>query len=186
MSKLTRVRVEFFSNTIASTRPTSGASASALPLGQPARAALRSSASARIAARPSAPADDRSRKWRGSVIARHYIGPRAFAQALDRLGDMLFLDDQRRQQAHRVVARGDRQQAVMIAQMGDEIAARMLELEALHQPFAAHALEQIVMIGNELLQTRAQPLAHRLDMLEEAGLEDDVEHRLARGHRQRI
>ena len=55
MSKLTRVRVEFFSKIIASTRPASGASASGLPLGQPARAALRSSASASIAAIPSRP-----------------------------------------------------------------------------------------------------------------------------------
>src|SRR4051812_32292338 len=64
MSKLTRVRVEFFSKIIASTRPASGASASGLPLGQPARAALRSIASARIAATPSGPASDRLRKCR--------------------------------------------------------------------------------------------------------------------------
>jgi hypothetical protein len=41
MSNETRVRVEFFSKIIASTWPASGASASAAPLGRPARAALR-------------------------------------------------------------------------------------------------------------------------------------------------
>jgi hypothetical protein len=39
MSKLTRVRVEFFSKIIASTCPASGASASIRPFGQPVRAA---------------------------------------------------------------------------------------------------------------------------------------------------
>src|SRR3546814_3876626 len=41
-------------------------------------------------------------------------------------------------------------------------------------------------MGDELFQARTQPLAHRLDMIEEAGLEDHVEHRLARRHRQRV
>ena len=58
MSKLTRVRVLFFSKIIASTWPASGASASTLPLGQPARAALRAAASFRIAAIPSGPGID--------------------------------------------------------------------------------------------------------------------------------
>jgi hypothetical protein len=41
ISNDTRVRVEFFSKIIAERVPASGASASALPLGQPVRAALR-------------------------------------------------------------------------------------------------------------------------------------------------
>ena len=50
ISNEARVRVEFFSKIIPSVCPASGASASALPLGQPARAALRSIASLIIAA----------------------------------------------------------------------------------------------------------------------------------------
>ena len=63
-SKLKRVRVEFFSKIIASTRSFAGASASARPLGQPLRAALRAWASSRMARRSSASRRWMSRKWR--------------------------------------------------------------------------------------------------------------------------
>src|SRR6185436_10255840 len=149
MSKLTRVRVEFFSKIIARTRPASGASASDRPLGQPCRAALRSCASLIIAATASPPASDRSRKWRRSVIGRHGETPRSLAQPLDALGDVVLFNDQRRQHAEHVLARRDREQAVVVAQVRDELARnrRLLELDAEHQPLAADFLEQVIVVG---------------------------------------
>ena len=50
----------------------------------------------------------------------------------------------------------------------------------------AHAFEQMVVIGDHLLERRAQPLAHPADVGEEFVIGDDVEHRLAGGHGERV
>ncbi len=42
------------------------------------------------------------------------------------------------------------------------------------------------MVGDHLLDRLAQPVAHAADVLEELGRRDDVEHRAARRHRQRV
>src|SRR5688500_10114121 len=150
MSKLTRVRVEFFSKIIASTRPSSGASASGRPLGHPLRAPLRSCASLIMAAIASPPAFDKSRKWRSSAIALIVTGrsetPRSLAQPLDTFGDVLLTDDQRRQHAEHVLPRRDREQSVVVAQMRDELArhSRFLQPDAEHEPFTANLLEEVI------------------------------------------
>jgi hypothetical protein len=64
-----RVRVEFFSKTIANVWPASGASASDLPFGQPARAFFLAMASFNIAAIASPPASLKFRKWRVMQLA---------------------------------------------------------------------------------------------------------------------
>src|SRR3546814_14796656 len=139
MSNEARVRVDCFSKIIASTCPASGASASALPFGQPARAALRSIASASIAATASPPASDRFRKCRisPSVLQERKtsglgrrIARRARRQFLDAFIDMALFDIERRQDAHDIVARGLRQQPVIVAQMRDERTAFALDLDA--------------------------------------------------------
>jgi hypothetical protein len=96
---------------------------------------------------------------------------------VDELGDVRFLDDQRRQHAHDIVAGRDGQDAV-VAQVGDEGAAVGLHLDAEHQADAAHAFEQMVVVGDHLLERAAQPLAHAADVLEELVVGDHVEHRL--------
>src|SRR5688572_11099779 len=172
MSKLTRVRVEFFSNTVASTWPSSGLSGSGRAFGQPWRTALRSSASPIIAAMASPPASDRSRKWRRSVIGRRRETPRSLAQPLDAFRDVVLVDDQRRQHAEHVLPGRDREQPVVVAEVRDEVArdCRVLELDAEHQPLAADFLEQVIVVGNQLLECGAQPVAHAGDMVEEARL----------------
>ena len=98
---------------------------------------------------------------------------------------MRFLDDQRRKHANDIVAGRDRQQALG-PQIGDEGAAVGLHLDAEHQAEPAHAFEQMVVVGDHLLERRAQPLALGADIGEEFVIGDDVEHRLPGGHRQRI
>src|SRR5688500_1791581 len=143
MSKLTRVRVEFFSKIIASTRPSSGASASGRALGQPRRAALRSIASPSIAAMTLPPASDRSRKCRSSVITRRRETARSLAQPFDAFGDVLLLDDQRWQHAEHVLTSRHGKQPVVVAQVRNELARHrgILELDAEHESFAADLLE---------------------------------------------
>ena len=74
----------------------------------------------------------------------------------------------------------------LLAQIGDEGAAVGLHLDAEHQAHAADAFEQMVVVGDHLLERRAQPLAHLADVGQELVVGDDVEHRLARRHRQRV
>ena len=73
-----------------------------------------------------------------------------------------------------------------VAQIVHEGAAVGLHLDAEHQPDAAHAFEQMVVVGDHLLERAAQPLALLPDVGEEFVVGDDVEHRLARGHGQRV
>jgi hypothetical protein len=70
----------------------------------------------------------------------------------------------------------------------DELARnrRFLELDAEHEPFAANLLEQVIVVGNQLLERGAQPLAHSRDVLEEARLEHHVENGHPGCHRQRV
>src|SRR3546814_12876050 len=70
--------------------------------------------------------------------------------------------------------------------MRDEGAAVRIELEPEHQADAAHAVEQMVMVRNQLFERAAQPLARRLDLVEKAVFEYDVEHRLSGGARERV
>ena len=74
----------------------------------------------------------------------------------------------------------------MAARVIDEGSAVGLELEAHHQPGAANAFEQIVVIGDHLFECRTQPRCHFVDMGEERRLGDDIEHRLACCHGERI
>src|SRR3546814_11420630 len=78
------------------------------------------------------------------------------------------------QDAHDIVARGHRQQPVIVAQMRDERTAFALEFDAEHQPHAADAVEQAVMVRNKLFQRPAQPLAGRLHLVEERSEERRV------------
>jgi hypothetical protein len=77
------------------------------------------------------------------------------------------------------------EQAV-VAQIGDEGAAVGLHLEAEHQAQAAHAFEQMVVVGDHLLERAAEALAHAADVLEELVIGDDVEHRRSGCHGQRV
>src|SRR5690606_1182273 len=70
-SKLKRVRVEFFSKTMARTRSLPGASASGRPWGQPLRARLRAWASSRMARKVAASSRWMSRKWRTISNSAH-------------------------------------------------------------------------------------------------------------------
>src|SRR3546814_16264995 len=75
---------------------------------------------------------------------------------------------------------------VIVAQMRDERAAVRTELEPEHQPDAAHAVKQMVVVRDELFERTAKALAGRLDRREEAFLQHDVEHRLSRGAGARV
>src|SRR3546814_7441345 len=70
--------------------------------------------------------------------------------------------------------------------MRDERAAVRTELEPEHQPDAAHAVKQMVVVRDELFERTAKALAGRLDRREEAFLQHDVEHRLSRGAGERV
>src|SRR6185369_15749075 len=114
----TRVRVDGFSKIIASVLPASGLYS---PFGGApflyALPSARISRSVRVSKR------SRSRKWRGvlpslpgmsACLALRLLAAQVGAGRLDhgdRLGDVLRLDDERRQDAHHVVAGGGREQA---------------------------------------------------------------------------
>src|SRR3546814_3910670 len=86
---------------------------------------------------------------------------------------MALVDVERRQHADDILAGRDGQQPVIVAQMRDEGAAVRIELEPEHQPDPAHAVEQMVMVRNQLFERAAQPLAGRLDLVEKAFFEQD-------------
>ena len=142
MSNDTRVRVEFFSKIIASMWPASGASASACPWAS--RRALPCGRARRPASRrcASAPGVGQVEKVADAHVSlgRHLDSSGRPADSLSMHSAIWrLLDHQRRQHADDIVARRDRQQPVIVAQMRHERAAVGLHLDAQHQPLAAHA-----------------------------------------------
>jgi D-alanyl-D-alanine dipeptidase len=108
-----------------------------------------------------------SRGVQAAAAAPHIRAPPP--TALDELADMASSIDQRRQHAHHIVAGRDRQQALG-AQIIHEGAAVGLHLDAEHQPEPAHAFEQMVVVGDHLLERRAQPLALLADSARNSSL----------------
>src|SRR3546814_4180664 len=74
---------------------------------------------------------------------------------------MAFLDHQRRQDAHDIVAARHGEQPMLVSQMRDKGTAVRFQSDTQHQPPAAHTFEQCVMVRDKLLQTGAEPLSHR-------------------------
>src|SRR6478609_7932955 len=187
MSKLTRVRVEFFSKIIPSTWPASGWSASGFPFGQPARAALRSIASASIAATASPPASSRLRKWRIAMLRlrRSVIG-RAGRELLEEFVDLGVADHQRRQDPQGLVAGGHGQQLVVVAQVLHERPRFGFHPDAEHQAPAAHLLEQLGVVADELLEPGADAFALLAHRGEERVIGDGIQHCHAGRDPQRI
>ena len=104
----------------------------------------------------------------------------------DRLGHLGLADDQRRQQAHDVVAGADREQ-LLVAQRVDQIAVRHRpHLQADQQALAAHLRDHRRMPVLDLGEPLLEQQRHLADVIEEAGLEHDVEHGVAGRHRERI
>src|SRR3546814_3479384 len=79
---------------------------------------------------------------RSSDLFGRRIACRARRQFLDALVDMALPDVEGWQDAHDIVARGHRQQPVIVAQMRDERTAFALEFDAEHQPHAADRSEE--------------------------------------------
>src|SRR3546814_7362523 len=99
---------------------------------------------------------------------------------------MAFPDNQRRQDAHDIVAARHGEQPMLVSQMRDKGTAVRFQSDTQHQPPAAHTFEQCVMVRDKLLQTGAEPLSHLLHMLGKVRLKDHVKHCVARRHRERI
>src|SRR3546814_16093257 len=93
---------------------------------------------------------------------------------------MALVDVERRQHADDILAGRDGQQPVLVAQMRDEGAAVRIELEPEHQPDPAHAVEQLVMVRSQLVERAAQPLAGRLDLVEQSSFELADERRVGK------
>ena len=74
----------------------------------------------------------------------------------------------------------------MFAQIGDEGAAVGLHLDPEHQAEPAYAFEEVIVIGDHLLERALEPLAHARDMVEEFIIGDDIEHGLARRAGERV
>src|ERR1044072_302566 len=78
-----------------------------------------------------------------------------FGKPFDEFRDVGFLDDQRRQKPNDIVAGRDGQQAAF-TQIVYEGTAVGLHLDAEHEADTAHRFEQMIVIGNKLLEGAAQ------------------------------
>src|SRR5208283_2117584 len=98
---------------------------------------------------------------------------------------MTLVDDQRRQEAHDIVAGRDEENS-RLARRLEEIEMGDARLEAEHQPLAAQALDDLRMLVLELGELLTQHRLQPIDALEEAFFENDVENRIGDARRQRV
>src|SRR3546814_3161158 len=83
---------------------------------------------------------------------RSLIIPCASRKLFNAFGDMAFLDHQRRQDAHDIVAARHGEQPMLVSQMRDKGTAVRFQSDTQHQTPAAHTFEQCVMVRDKLLQ----------------------------------
>src|SRR5580700_6034805 len=201
-SKETRVRVEGLSKIIASILPARPPPHPSRPdaLREEVGGARRSFFMARLTSMMTRNASGamsiKSRKWRGeAVTASHHGGLLVVRGSFDPLcravdpggglGDLALLDDQRRQQAHHIVARRDREQ-VLGAQRIDEFAVRTRRDEAEQQALAAHLRDDARMAVHDLGETLAEQDGALAHAFEKSRRQHDVEHRIADRHGERV
>ena len=166
------MRVEGRSKIIASVLPSSGRAR-----GGPCARRLHRRRSVEDAAQLAGGRSSRSRKWRtgaplSSLMPRRLSPASAMrlsavdarrVEAAHAFGEFFVAEDQRRHDAHDIVAGGDRQQ-MMVARQRREIGRRHLELQADHEALAAHVLDHVGMSvlqrGQLLTRDRGRAARH--------------------------
>src|SRR5581483_11363525 len=173
----TRVRVDGFSKIIASVLPASGLSWPPL-----ARAFFIAFPLSRIRRSVAGSTWSRSRKCLGAAMASRGLGARfeglrGLRQYLHALVEHGLLGDQRREDADHVLARGRNEQTERL-QLVHHVAGRHFGRAAQALQEAATALldEDLGMLGDEALQFALEVLALLAHRIDEAGLQQLVEH----------